>query len=124
MASQALESTCLHICSGLREIQGSFEIVFSGPNTTPIGSVGKVGDLLLEEVAFTQLEFEVHLSEALKDCSQSQEMFIHCMEEFQVYETAGEVQHTQGILHQPLESGLGITEPKQHAFTLIKPDFQ
>ena len=38
----------------------------------------------------------------------------------QVDEAIGEVQLTQTVLHEPLESRRGIAQPERHTFTLIQ----
>ena len=38
----------------------------------------------------------------------------------QVDEAIGEVQLAQTVLHEPLESRRGITQPERHTFTLIQ----
>ena len=51
-------------------------------------------------------------------------MLFGCLREnyhiIQVDEAIGEVQLTQTVLHEPLESRRGVTQPERHTFTLIQ----
>ena len=50
-------------------------------------------------------------------------LFRHLRENYhviQVDEAIGEVQFTQTVLHEPLESRRGVTQPERHTFTLIQ----
>ena len=51
-------------------------------------------------------------------------MLFRCLGEnyhiIQIDEAIGEVQFTKAVLHEPLESRRGITQPERHTFTLIQ----
>ena len=64
------------------------------------------------------------LPQAIKNHTHSQQMLFRCLREnyhiIQVDEAIGEVQFTQTILHEALESRRGIAQPKRHTLALIK----
>ena len=50
-------------------------------------------------------------------------LFMHLRENYhiiQIDESVGEVQLTQTVLHEPLESRRGVTQPERHTFALIQ----
>ena len=75
-------------------------------------------------MALGWLQLETVFSEAIKNHSHSLQMlFRHLRENYhviQVDEAIGEVQFTQTVLHEPLESRQGITQPKRQTFALIQ----
>ena len=86
--------------------------------------VSQIVDLGFKHIALGQLQLEAMFSEVIKDHSHSLQMlFRHLRENYhviQVDEAIGEVQFTQTVLHEPLESRRGITQPERHTFTLIQ----
>ena len=85
--------------------------------------VSQIVDLRFKHIAPGQLQLEAVFSEAIEDHSHSLQMlFRHLRENYhviQVDEATGEVQLTQTVLHEPLESRWGISQPERHAFALI-----
>ena len=86
--------------------------------------MSQVIDLGLKHIALGQLQLEAMFSEVIKDHVHSLKMlFRHHRENYyiiQVDEAIGEVQLTQTVLHEPLESRQGITQPERHTFALIQ----
>ena len=83
--------------------------------------MSQVIDLVLEEFTLGWLGLQVVLPEALENNAQVMQVFLFCLSKddhvIQVDQTVGQVQLTQTVLHQSLEHGWGITQPKWHAFT-------
>ena len=86
--------------------------------------VSQIVDLGFKHITLGWLQLEAMFSEVIKDHSHSLQMlFRHLRENYhviQVDEAIGEVQFTQTVLHEPLESRWGITQPKRHTFALIQ----
>ena len=86
--------------------------------------VSQIVDRGFKHIALGWLQLEAMFLEAIKDHSHSLQMlFRHLRENYhviQVDEAIGEVQFTQTVLHEPLESRRGVTQPKRHIFTLIQ----
>ena len=88
--------------------------------------VSQIVDLRFKHLTLGRLQLEAVFSEAIEDYSHSLQMlFGHLRENYyiiQVDEAIGEVQFTQTVLHEPLESRRGVTQPKRHTFTLVQTD--
>ena len=86
--------------------------------------VSQIIDLRLKHISLRWLQLEAMFSEAVEDHTHSLKMLLRHLREnyhvIQVDEAIGEVQFTQTVLHEPLESRRGITQPKRHTFTLIQ----
>ena len=86
--------------------------------------VSQIVDLRFKHLTLGRLQLEAMFSEVIEDHSHSLQMlFRHLRENYyiiQVDEAKGEVQFTQTVLHEPLESRRGITQPKGHTFALIQ----
>ena len=86
--------------------------------------VSQIVDLGFKHLTLGQLQLEAVFLEPIKDHSHSLQMlFRHLGENYhviQVDEAIGEVQFAQTVLHEPLESRWGITQPERHTFTLIQ----
>ena len=86
--------------------------------------VSQIVDLAFKHIALGWLQPEAMFSEVIEDHSHSLQMlFRHLRENYhfiQVDEAIGEVQFTQTVLHEPLESRQGITQLERHTFALIK----
>ena len=86
--------------------------------------VSQIVDLGFKHIALGWFQLEAMFSKVIEDHSHSLQMiFRHLREYFhviQVDEAIGEVQFTQTILHEPLESRWGITQPERHTFALIQ----
>ena len=86
--------------------------------------VSQIVDLGFEYLTLGWLQLEAMFSEMIEDHSYSLQMlFGHLRENYhviQVDEAIGEVQFAQTVLHEPLESRQGITQPERHTFTLIQ----
>ena len=86
--------------------------------------VSQIVDLGFEHLTLGWLQLEAVFSEAIKDHSHSLQMLLGRLGEnyhvIQVDEAIGEVQFAQTVLHEPLESRRGITQPKRHTFALIQ----
>ena len=80
--------------------------------------MSQIVDLLLEHITLRWLQLEAMFSEAIEDHSHSVQMLLRHLREnchiIQIDEAIGEVQFTQTVLHESLESRWGITQPKRH----------
>ena len=85
--------------------------------------MSQIVDLGFKHITLRRLQLEAVFSEAIENHPHSLKMlFWHLRENYhiiQVDETIGEVQLTQTLLHEPLESRRGITQPKRHTLALI-----
>ena len=86
--------------------------------------MSQVVDLRFKHIALRRLQLEAVFSKAIKDHTHSLKMlFRHLRENYhiiQVDEAIGDIQLTQTVLHESLESRRGITQPERHTFTLIQ----
>ena len=86
--------------------------------------VSQIVDPWFKHITLGQLQLEAMFLEVIEDHSHSLKMlFGHLRENYhiiQVDEAIGEVQFAQTVLHEPLESGRGVTQPKRHTFALIQ----
>ena len=86
--------------------------------------VSQIVDLGFQHLALGQLQLEAVFLEVIEDHLHSMQMlFRHLREDYdiiQIDEAIGEVQFTQAVLHELLESRWGITQPKRHTFALIQ----
>ena len=86
--------------------------------------VSQIVDLRFKHLALGQLQLEAVFSEVIEDHLHSLQMFFRCLREnyhiIQVDEAIGEVQFAQTVLHEPLESRQGVTQPERYTFALIQ----
>ena len=86
--------------------------------------MSQIVDLRFKHITLRRLQLEAVFSKVIKDHTHSLKMpFQHLRENYhiiQVDEAIGEVQLTQTILHESLESRRGVTQPERHTFTLIQ----
>ena len=87
--------------------------------------MSQIVNLTLEELTLGQLELQMVLSKVLKQNAKvTQVLFLHLLKAnhiIQVNQAVIHVQFTQAVLHKSLEFAWGITQPKQHVFTLKEP---
>ena len=86
--------------------------------------MSQIVDLRLKHITLGWLQFEAMFLEVIEDHSHSLQMlFRHLRENYniiQIDEAIGEVQFAQTVLHEPLESRQGVTQPERHTFALIQ----
>ena len=86
--------------------------------------MSQIVDLRFEHLTLEWLQLEAVFSEVIEDhLHYLQILFGHLGENYhviQVDEAIGEVQFAQTVLHEPLESRWGVTQPERHTFTLIQ----
>ena len=74
MSYQAQEGSDFSVCLRWGEFCYSFQVLLAGPNALLGYMMGLIVDLIMEEFAFTWLEFQVMLSEVFKHNSQASQM--------------------------------------------------
>ena len=124
MTNQANKT--FHFGVGVRRqtLSNGFQVLLQWKNPFLAHMMNQMVDLGFEHLALGWLQLEAVFSEAIKDHSHYLQMlFRHLRENYhviQIDEAIGEVQFTQTVLHEPLESRQGIAQPKRHTFALIQ----
>ena len=107
-----------------RTLSNRFQVLLRWKNLFLAHMMSQIVDLGFKHITLGRLQLEAVLSKAIKYNSHSLQMlFRHLRENYhviQIDEAIGEVQFTQTVLHEPLESRWGITQPKRHTFALIQ----
>ena len=83
-----------------------------------------IDNFRLEEVAFRGLQLQIKFFEVLKHHSQAFEVLLRAPEDnniIEVDDAISQIQFAKSVLHQPLEGGSCITQPKRHPGEFIKP---
>ena len=105
-------------------LSNGFKVLLRWKNPFLAHMVSQIIDLRLKHITLRWLQFEAVFSKVIKDHPHSLEMLLRHLREnyhiIQVDEAIGEVQLTQTVLHEPLESKQGIKQPERHSFTLIQ----
>ena len=124
MASQPTE--CSHLCKSFwhRKLFNRMHVNFARTHAFRGDVVHKIDNFRLEEVAFRGLQLQIEFSEALEHHSQVFQVFLlHVPENNDIVEiddTVSQVQFAKSVLHQPLEGGRHIAQPKRHPGEFIK----
>ena len=125
MASQSAECSNLHKSFWHRELFNCAHIIFARMHTFLGDVVHQIDNFRLKEVAFRGLQLQIKFSEALEHHSQVfQVLLLHVPKDnniIEVDDAISQIQFTKSVLHQPLEGGRCITQPKRHPGEFIEP---
>ena len=124
MTNQANKRLNFHVSVRKRTLSNGFQVLLHWKNPFLAHVVSQIVDLGFKHLTLGRLQLEAVFLEVIEDHSHSMQMLFGCLREnyhiIQIDEAIGEVQFTQTVLHEPLESRWGVTQPKRHTFALIQ----
>ena len=124
MTNQANKRLHFSVSVWRRTLSNRFQVLLRWKNPFLAHMVSQIVDLRFKHLTLGRLQLEAMFLEAIEDHSHSLQMLFGYLREnyhvIQVDEAIGEVQFTQTVLHEPLESRRGVTQPERHTFALIQ----
>ena len=105
-------------------LSNGFQVLLQWKNPFLAHMMNQIVGLRFKHLTLGRLQLEAMFSKVIEDHSHSLQMLFRNLREnyhiIQLDEAIGEVQLAQTVLHEPLESRRGITQPERHTFTLIQ----
>ena len=124
MASQSAECPNLRKSFWHRELFNRVHVIFARTHTFLGDMVRQIDNFQLEEVAFRGLQLQIEFSEALEHHSQAFQVLLLCAPKdnniVEIDDAISQMQFAKSVLHQPLEGGRHVTQPKRHPGEFIK----